>query len=100
MQIFILKVPLNGLVAWLSQSAIITNGVIIQWGYLTNIPYGQEIYFPISFKQIARCTVNLINSGYCFINTIAVTTSYFSTSVYTSLQQRINGNIMWLAIGF
>lgn len=77
-----------------------TNGVIIQWGYLTNIPYGQEIYFPISFKQITRCTVNLINPGYCFINTIAVTTSYFSTSVYTSLQQRINGNIMWLAIGF
>lgn len=77
-----------------------TNGVILQWGYSINIPYGQEIKFPISFTQFARCTVNLINPYYCFINTIAVTNASFSTSVYTDAKQCISGNIMWLAIGF
>ena len=79
---------------------VINNGIIIQWGYSLNVPYGSKIYFPISFNQFARCIPSVVNTGYLFINTIEIQNPYFSASVYTSAGQQISSNILWIAVGY
>lgn len=76
------------------------NGVLITWGYVTQISYNVPIYFPLAYNHICRNVCSLINPKYMYLNIISVTNSYFTTSATLSSGQSTSGNVMWISIGY
>ena len=79
---------------------VVNNRVLITWGYITQIAYNVPIYFPLAYNYICRVGCSLINPKYMYLNIIAVSTSYFTTSCTLSSGQSTSGNIMYISIGF
>ena len=78
----------------------ISNNLLLQFGYASKVPRGQQILFSLSYNTFCICNISVVNVGYVFVNIMEITNTYVVPEMRNGGGSSVTQDVMYIAIGY